>query len=77
MTVVPVVEVRQRVQRRDLLGEIQMALAPSFGLQPGVRGLARYLQLERAGALARHHVLAARARRLQDPTLWARRASAR
>src|SRR5262249_31615281 len=33
---------------------------------PGVRGLAGDLQLEGAGALARHHVLAARTRRLQD-----------
>ena len=61
------VEIRQRVQRGDLLGEVPDGAGAQLGLQPGVRGLARHLELERAGALARHHVLAARAGRLQDP----------
>jgi len=44
----------------------QMRWRP-LGLQPGVRGLGRHLEVEGAGALARHHVLAALTRRLQDP----------
>ena len=62
----PVIEVGERVQRGHLLSQVPDGAGAQLGLQPGVRGLARHLEVEGARALARHHVLAAGARGLED-----------
>jgi UDP-glucose 4-epimerase len=51
----------------QLIHEEDVGRALALALQPGVRGLARDLQHEASGALARHDVFTPGTRRLQDP----------
>src|SRR5215831_14882396 len=64
---VPMLTVVPRAKSLSPCRAVILCARSELGLQAGMRGLTLHLELKRAGALARHHILSAGPCRLQDP----------